>query len=244
MAIQGSLSFSGGGSNAISGVHAGCVLPNGNVIIGDQYNSHANNINEYTVSGAFVRSVYQPSQALGISNPYPGMTNCVAVSASNIIMVIADTWTIQNTKAIQLTLSEGSWNVTHQFSMTNFDTLQGTSGSSIWSLALGRDGYVYFPPMRRATGQLQKLIKCPSSDITENKCELVGDIIPESTLNSSNYTTFTYAVVQIPDTDDLLVALYYRLYRYNAASGAYMLVHSFSDELPIDTFAPRAMVIR
>jgi hypothetical protein len=240
--VIGNINLSGGGANAITGVHAGCGLPNGDIIAGDENVANGpNNVNEYDSTGEFVRTVYQPSGG----TLHPGMISCVALSSTRFFMVVGQTYTAELSSGLDMTLVDGNWTISHTMDQTALDTRLGTSGSSLWMMALGQDGNVYYPPFSRPNGTIQNMIQCPESDITQTNCVLVGDIIPESLLNGSDDSTGVYGLVPIPGTEELLMSTFSNLYRYNITTGHYTLVYTYPANISAGgTDYPRGMVIQ
>lgn len=229
--LIGSFSAFGGGGNAITGIHAGCALPNGDLILGDENNASLNNVNEYSPNGGFVRTVYQPSGG----TEHPAMTNCVALSSTSLAILVAQTWgALESPVALQLTLSANTWSVSQTLTFSALDTQLGTSGSSFWAIVAGQDGNIYFPPFQRSAGTIQKMVVCPASALTAASCSVTGNVMPES-------TAWIYGAARVPNSNDILVSTNANLYWFSMSAGTYTLVHSYAADGP---YGPLTMLIR
>ena len=220
LTTSGSIDVSSGGGSAIANSHASCSLPNGNLIVAEEAVAVGNLLNEYDSSGTFLRTVYT-----GVLTDHGAISQCVAVSNTQLVFIEAKAWALTDNYLISSVFSGGSWSTSQSIQMTTYDPGNGTN---LWGFVVHTDGNIYMPTFRRSGASIKKMIKCPLTNISNGSCVAVGDDIPNS---GSASTTWARAIVQLPDSNDMLLFLSKEVYHYNYATGVYTQVLDLATDL-------------
>lgn len=212
--------------------HTVCVLPNGNKVIGGYNPSNDVHLNEYTSDGVYLQTIHTSTYgSFNIS-----MNKCVSRSNLEIYFLDANSSVSGGAKLMRFTRPDvlSPWAVADQVLDSDFDTANGTSGSSFWALAVDPDnGYVYVSRYMDTGTQAKKMIRCPATGFNSSNCVGVGDDVPGDARIKS--------MIVIPGTGgDLLVFTFlpnHSIYRFNQSDGSWTSLFDLTTmDLGSDTY--------
>ncbi|MCB0419751.1 MAG: hypothetical protein KDD61_02075 [Bdellovibrionales bacterium] len=196
--------------------HTICVLPNGNKVIGGYNPGNTVYINEYSSGGEFIQNIHSSNHiSFNIS-----MNKCVSRSNLELYLIEANSSVGGGAKLLRFTRSNisSSWSLIDSLLDSDFDGLNGASGSSFWSFAIDvENSYIYLSRYMDTGTQFKKLVRCPVTGFNASNCVGIGDDIPSDSRVKS--------MIVIPGTSgDLLVFTFlpgHTLYRFNVSDGTW-----------------------
>lgn len=207
--LAGPITFPSAGGGALSDVHAMCFLPDGTVIASDS-SGHSN---QYDAAGNYLRSVYTATIS--------AISDCYALSATRVLLVDGDAFTLSNGELLEVDLAGGVWSpsTNRTGALASFN---GSTSTFIWRMVVHPDGYVYLPPGKTGGAQVQSIIRCPIDNLPQANCTIVGPSYPIGSI--------LQGAGLIPGTDDLLILTYDgNIYRYNYAAQTYTAILGFTN---------------
>jgi hypothetical protein len=210
----------------LTNAHGLCGLPGGNVVVGEYSMNDGNEVAEYAPGAdgdlTFVRSVYTTTVTKG------SLTECRAVSDTEIYAADADTTTEVDGDVLRLVLVDGGWTEVARFDLSSFATdVYGVHDTPLWAFAL-LGGELYVFPSQRHTTRIPNLIRCTLPDLTE--CQELGALPPDDVLTVDDPDTIQGADA-VPGTRQLLFSTHRAVYRYDLETDLYQEIYDLAGSL-------------
>ena len=215
MTSEGTLALGG-----VNNLHGICTLPGGNLIVGEFGTGKGNRVVEFrpTAGGFAVERPVYTSQLGGGS-----LSHCAAPSDTELYSTEYGAMDDLDGDVVRLVLEDGTWTETHRFDSSSFalDRHGPDHHTAVYSFVLHTDGWLYIFPLRRHGNRVRGLIRCPTPDITANRCQELG-ALPPDTSTDLNSPDAIQGAAQVPGSDDLLFATNRRVYRYTPSTDTWV----------------------